>query len=288
MLAKQSSNTVPLTSKQGPESYALRLGEGLEFAEFSPALWRLTIYHVLGVSRQVNLGHSEAYLLEYFVTHPGQMISRQELLDYAWADRVVSQGSLNQAVSNLRGMLGDDQKREIILTVPRHGYQFSTDALMDWAVWLTQKATITGISEVEVDAPPPPESERQAVAATGRWQLPALWGLAAVLVLTLLLGVFGPYFYSLFPPYASDRVETLHSQVTLLAINQEELDNTKHFLQPVLKRIDALGGGQLLINRLHNYLEFNCLRSDGTLRTLQVHVARIQALKDEYLQGCLQ
>jgi len=55
----------------------------------------------------------------------------------------------------------------------------------------------------------------------------------------------------------------------------------------VLQRIDALGGGRLLINHVHNYLELNCLRSDGSVRTLLVRVARIQALQDGYLRECL-
>lgn len=283
-----SSTVLSQEPERRVDSYALRLGDGLEFAEFSPTLWRLSVYHVLGVSRQVSLGYAEAYLLEYFITHPGEMTSRQELLDHAWADRMVSQGSLNQAISNLRALLGDDQKREIILTVPRRGYQFSAEALMDWKDWLTRKEAILGVA----DAPAEASSEVAVlpagpVVAPGRWQMPTLWGLSAILALALLTGVLSSYFYTLFPPFASTRFDTQQTRVTLIARNQDELQSTKNFVQPVLQRLDALGGGRVLINRLYDYLELHCLRPDGTLHTLLVHAKRLQALENAYLQRCL-
>lgn len=276
-----------------PESYALRLGDGLEFAEFTPTLWRLTVYHVLGVNRQVSLGYAEAFLLEYFITHPGKVVTRQELIDHAWTDRIVSQGSLNQAISNLRSVLGDDQKREIIVTVPRRGYQFNSDTLMDWATWLSRKQAILDSSEAETLASPMPGA-KPAVMPTSHlhrfarhWQIPVLRGLSVILGLSLLAGVFGQYFYSWFPPYASESWQTTHSRLTLLASDQEELDSTKNFLQPLFQRIDALGGGLVLINRVHNYLELNCLHQDGSMRTLLVRIAQIQTLQDGYMRVCL-
>jgi DNA-binding winged helix-turn-helix (wHTH) protein len=167
---------------QSPVCYALRLGDGLEFAEFEPSLWRLTVYHVLGVSRQINLGYAEAFLLEYFARHPGEMISREHLINHAWGDRVVSQGSLNQAVSNIRALLGDDQKREIIITVPRRGYQLNADALMDWDQWMDRKQQIilsaqsNAIPDV-VDVKPPAATVDISNIKNrwGNWRLYSLW-----------------------------------------------------------------------------------------------------------------
>lgn len=276
-----------------PVCYALRLGEGLEYAEFEPAQWRLTVYHVLGVSRQISLGYAEVYLLEYFTMHPGQMISRQQLIDHAWGDRVVSQGSLNQAVSNLRALLGDDQKREIIITVPRRGYQLNAEALVAWPDWLARKAEIIpppssgGRTREELPAREQPPVITPAKDRDRAWLMPTLWGMAALLSLLLVGGMFTRYFYTIWPPFAAEYSRSDKLRLTTLAKDQVELKETKSLLEPVIKRIEMLGGGTVLVNRAHNYVEFNCLRNDGTMRTLLVHIRRIQSLDNAYLSGCL-
>lgn len=286
MCSDVCSNAKDVESNIVPKGYALRLGDGLEFAEFYPALWRLTVYHILGVSRQVSLGYAEAYLLEYFVEHPGQMTTRQDLLDHAWGDRTVSQGSLNQAISNLRALLGDDQKREIILTVPRRGYQFSADTIIDWQEWTTRKLEIVGGTEYPVPAENSPLEEVPTVLP-GRWQMPIYWGLSCVMLLSLLTGLTTSYFYTAFRPYVSEQLQAPHSQLTLLAENQQVLDATRDFLLPVFNRIESLGGGHVLINRVHNYLEINCLRPNGSLHTLLVHMGRIKTMDESHLLRCI-
>jgi DNA-binding winged helix-turn-helix (wHTH) protein len=272
--------------KETPAVYALRVGDGLEVAEFHPSLWKLTVYHDLGASRSVTLGHAEVYLLEYFITHPGEMKSRQELMEHAWGNRIVSQGSLSQAISTLRAVLGDDKKREVIITVPRRGYQFNGNAVLDHQEWLTRKQRILGVNDNQTEENKTPfiglSAERSA-----RWQLPIFWSSSVALSLLLLTGLTLKSFYTLFPPYASEQLNTARTQLTLLAKNEEELDSTRNLLQPVFKRIEVLGGGRALINRVNNYLEFNCLRLDGTLHTILVHVARVHDLDDIYLQRCL-
>lgn len=288
MTPEDSSNSLGLEPRNATVSYALRLGEGLEFAEFEPSLWRLTVYHVLGVSRQVSLGYAEVFLLDYFAQHPGEMISRQQLLDHAWGDRVVSQGSLNQAISNLRSLLGDDQRREIILTVPRRGYQFNAEALVDWQEWLLRKQEI--ITPPQVDSQPRGNILPEApiiVATPWQWQMPAVWCTVVVMSLTLLVGVFNHYYYAIFPPYASEQVTTGKLQVTLLAKDKEVLADTQRSLMPLFKRLDVLGGGRALIHRTNNFLEFTCFRADGTVHTLLVQMERMQLIEDANLQECL-
>jgi cholera toxin transcriptional activator len=301
MISETCSNIVSKEQKAEPESYALCLGEGLEFAEFTPAQWRLTVFHVLGVSRQVSLGYAEAYLLNYFVSHPGEMVSRQELLEHAWSDRVVSQGSLNQAISSLRSLLGDDHKREVILTVPRRGYQFNAEALVAWPVWLARKQQILSLSELSTETstgplaeifdmpvtPASPVTPPPLVSGIYRLGMPMLWAIVGLLSLSLLIGFSALYFYKVFPPYASVQLDTAHTRLTLVAKTQDELVETRALLPSVLQRMDALGGGRVLINRAHNYLQFNCLRADGTLRRLLVHIKHLPSIEDSYLQGCL-
>jgi DNA-binding winged helix-turn-helix (wHTH) protein len=270
-----------LDPKTAATCYALKLGEGSEFAEFEPAVWRLTIFHILGVTREVTLGYAEAYLLEYLARHPGEILTRQQLLDHAWGDRVVSQGSLNQAISTLRALLGDDQKREIILTVPRRGYQFNSSALMDWDAWLVRKG------EIQPSLDSPSLDDRPLPPRRNGWQIPALRVAAAILSLTLLGGLFTHYYYAMFPPYVSTESATTNTRLTLLAKNQAELDETREILLPIIDRLDALGGGRVLVNRTHNYLEFNCFSDGGDVHALYIHIRRLQTLEDNYLRGCL-
>lgn len=64
-------------------------------------------------------------VLETLVGRPGDVISRQELLDRVWKDAFVTDTSLAEAVSVLRQTLGDDpQAPTYIQTVHRRGYRF--------------------------------------------------------------------------------------------------------------------------------------------------------------------
>ncbi|HEX9185489.1 MAG TPA: winged helix-turn-helix domain-containing protein, partial [Vicinamibacteria bacterium] len=60
-------------------------------------------------------------LLILLVERRAVALHRREILDHVWADVVVSDGALSQAVRTLRRALGDDG---LIRTVSRHGYQF--------------------------------------------------------------------------------------------------------------------------------------------------------------------
>ena len=55
--------------------------------------------------------------VERLLQQPGEVIERDTLVAYAWADRVVGPGSLNQQVYTLRKILGDEKNLQIIQTV---------------------------------------------------------------------------------------------------------------------------------------------------------------------------
>jgi DNA-binding winged helix-turn-helix (wHTH) protein len=64
-------------------------------------------------------------LLVLLVDHRHRAVTRTEILDRVWADVVVSDGALTQAVRTIRRALGDDPKTpRFIRTISRHGYQF--------------------------------------------------------------------------------------------------------------------------------------------------------------------
>src|SRR5215472_2145678 len=64
-------------------------------------------------------------VLETLLERPGEVVTRQELLDRVWKDAFVTDTSLAEAVSVLRQALGDDpQSPTYIQTVHRRGYRF--------------------------------------------------------------------------------------------------------------------------------------------------------------------
>ncbi len=58
--------------------------------------------------------------LVYFLEHSGQVVARSTMLEALWPDTIVEENNLSQAVAALRRALGSD----LIVTVPRRGYQF--------------------------------------------------------------------------------------------------------------------------------------------------------------------
>lgn len=59
------------------------------------------------------------------VGRPGELVTKEELLDSVWSDLHVSESSLAVAMNALRSALGDDrQSPNYIETVTRRGYRF--------------------------------------------------------------------------------------------------------------------------------------------------------------------
>lgn len=67
-------------------------------------------------------------VFEYLLLHPGQVISRQELLDAVWADSVVVEETLTRCISLLRTALRDRSPYQYIETFPKRGYRLVASA----------------------------------------------------------------------------------------------------------------------------------------------------------------
>ena len=63
-----------------------------------------------------------ARLLEYFLDHPDELLSRDRLVAEVWEGRVVSDDAIRRAVSSLRRALALDGSDRLITTVHRKGY----------------------------------------------------------------------------------------------------------------------------------------------------------------------
>ncbi len=71
----------------------------------------------------IDLEHRLVVLLQFFIAHPDQLLSKESLLANIWSGRVVNDDSLAVAVSHLRKALGDDARApRFIKTIPGRGY----------------------------------------------------------------------------------------------------------------------------------------------------------------------
>ena len=60
-------------------------------------------------------------VLVYLLHRPRRVVTKAELLDAIWRDRVVTEGSLKTCITEVRAAIGDHQ-RMLIRTIPRRGY----------------------------------------------------------------------------------------------------------------------------------------------------------------------
>ncbi len=85
-------------------------------------------------ARRVHLGEEEVMLtpkafslLEYLMTHPDELVSRDRLLDVVWGwDYPVGTRAVDTRIAELRRMLKDDASEPTFIeTIPGQGYRFS-------------------------------------------------------------------------------------------------------------------------------------------------------------------
>lgn len=73
----------------------------------------------------IAIRNNEAKLLAFLLANPGQVYSKDTILENVWVGKVVSDQAVFQAVSNLRTLFGEDA----IKTFPKKGYQWQIPLL---------------------------------------------------------------------------------------------------------------------------------------------------------------
>lgn len=141
------------------------------------------------------LGEFHYILLETLIANADRVLSRSFLINEVWKNRVVGNNSLPTAIHALRLALGDDGKQqEIIKTVPKKGYIFNSDWVVELpddpvdeqeASTLPEPASVPEI-EPEPELKPVEEADRQEEASLPpREQLTDGANLAAVPAVTV-------------------------------------------------------------------------------------------------------
>jgi len=112
-------------------------------------------------------------LLIYFAENPGQVISRDQLIEHVWQGNIVSESSINWAISQMRKMLGDSASQaKYLKTISKKGYQLT--------------ATVSIKSETVIETPLNIPTEKPS-KVTNKTYL--VWALT-ILVLLSSLGLY--------------------------------------------------------------------------------------------------
>lgn len=74
----------------------------------------------------VTVSPTEYRLLEFFLTHPGKVYSRTQLLDQVWGrNAYIEERTVDVHIRRLRKILAEHEREEMIQTVRGFGYRFS-------------------------------------------------------------------------------------------------------------------------------------------------------------------
>jgi len=261
------------TDLDGP-CFRLQVGGVGGEALFQPARYLLTLSNG-DQHRRVELGYSGSRLLERLLQAPGEVIAREDLLQYAWAERVVGQGSLNQQIYTLRQLLGDEHKRDIIQTLPRRGYLLNPSALLE------------PLQPAAASAAPPQAAPSAAAIAPRRHRFQLRWPAALTAAGTLLLC----------GQLASDKESDLQVYATLgqlsilyVAQSPRQLAQLLHLAQPAVSGLAELSEQPrvVTVTGTGEFVQVLCRNPDSRqTHWLEIHQSRLSAVPERHLRSCL-
>ncbi len=252
---------------------------------FEHGTYQLLLSSEQGEER-VELGFSGSRVLERLLREPGQVVSREELLQYAWEDRVVSQGSLNHQIYTLRQIFCDTSSR-IIQTLPRRGYLFNPNYLIDAEETPAAQPAETAS---EPTAKPDVVAQITAVKLHGRrlpWLAPTVLSTTAVILLGILaLG----YRFIQAPKSALTHSHSIGQlEVLYVEKSQQLLERMVQETRALVANLAGLNDhpSRVIVNMSPGFYELRCLRNDGHVNWLKIHRSQVNAISNETLQGCL-
>ena len=99
---------------------------------------------------EVKLTGKAFAVLCYFVDHPGQLVTKDDLFAAAWPETIISDATLASCIQEVRQALGDDAKQpRYIETVHRRGFRFIAEVVSDQLSVVSQD---NGVGSQEAEA----------------------------------------------------------------------------------------------------------------------------------------
>jgi two-component system phosphate regulon response regulator PhoB len=94
-----------------------------ELLQYGDVVVNLAAHRVRRNGRDIHLGPTEFRLLRHFMSHPGRVFSREQLLDFVWGNDVfVEARTVDVHIRRLRKVLNDQNETDLIRTVRSAGY----------------------------------------------------------------------------------------------------------------------------------------------------------------------
>ncbi len=112
-------------SRKAPES-DLKPAEAITFRGFVFLAKGRELRTVEG--KAVNLRSQSAEVLSVLAGRPGEIVSKDALMQAVWPDTFVTEDSLTQCIADIRRAVGDDA-HVIVETLPKRGYRLNADPL---------------------------------------------------------------------------------------------------------------------------------------------------------------
>lgn len=127
--------------------------------------------------RQLTLEPRLIDLLVFFARHPGQVLTRDELIDNVWTRSVVTGHVVTQSISELRKSLkdGDANAPEYIVTVPKRGYKLTVSVAWSSDEEEEANSTMSPAPDALPEAMVAPPSEKNTLRS--RLNAFIVWGL---------------------------------------------------------------------------------------------------------------
>ena len=258
---------------------------------FDPSTQRLTNYKNNPV-KSIDLGFAQSRILELLISRRDTILSRDEIFEFAWPDRVVGQNSLNQAIATLRDLLGDEKKRLIIQTVPRYGYRLSS-AFICLAIDAPEIATCEPDTAPALALAPEPAYATKTKPVwffwrrKTKWQRIGLYGLLALLALSLLWRI--DWGLLIQPDMVTQSRQAGEQQQFFIAANEQALSRLMDEVSSVSQRFGNLveSPSIVIFTKMHSYYSFICIDAGGASEFILAHRAQLLKLTDMQLQACL-
>lgn len=261
---------------------------------FYPAQMMIKMSDDEGTTK-VDLGYASSRLLELLVSKAGKVVERDEILQYAWNGRVVSQNNLNQAIKLLREVLGDVITKEVVQTVPRRGYMFNPDYLLRDDAFEIDCPSI----EVTDSLPTLPQYGEDPqgffISPTGRnysffrtrWKETIL----GILCLSQFFLINAQLEYDLIfsGTHVVREVWINNNHVIYVADDSAlVLDLERRFSERISRLSDMpIEHSLVVLNKMHDFYEISCLSAAGKARAIYVYSSRLDSMTDEEFSACL-
>lgn len=253
--------------------YAFKLKNGAT-ALFDPDIALLSITTPHGDVQASTIGRAESRVLDLLLMEPGQTKSREEITDYAWNDRVVASGSLNQAVFSLRNLLNDSRDHEILMTVPRRGYCFNRQYVLDVAAELTPAAEPVMPSPVPVIDEPLSDQHETLPTSTEKASKSNVLSKAHLIGYVLTLAVCAyTGFHSGFDTPKIEIASVKQNELTIHAVGHSvaEAETLRDRTAEDVEKFSPHLKGQVWLNLYKTNYSVSCIRADSSTANLQLN-----------------